>query len=421
MRLHHLSIRQSLCLFTLVLTCTFDIQAQSLSLLHASGTNIVDASGTTVQLKGVNLGGWFIMENYMTPIDSSGTYTDMYSMMTELNSRFGVTTQQSLLTTYQQSWVTAADLDNIQAAGLNVVRIPIWWGMFFPLSSQTSSTFRSDSFTVLDSIINACASRGIYVILDMHGTLGAQSGSEDTGHTHDGGSSTGIYFSNTTDQAMTLWLWEQIASHYSASNFANYATIAAFDLLNEPTGGTTAQVVAQYNSLYSGIRSVDSTRMLIMETISSSSWSWNTLPAPSANSWTNVVYSTHMYACSSTPASCTASQVATQTTSTVSGYNSIISSGYDVPGYVGEYTAYNTGTTQWASTQTAFANAGLSHTAWAYKANTRSAYDFWGWYCPGSSRPTTPNIASDSSTTIANDWSDWTTAAYFTVNSNINM
>ena len=403
-----------------LLLCAVGTKAQTLSALQSSGTNIVNASGATVQLKGANLGGWFIMESYMTPIDSAGTYTDMHGMMSELDSRFGVSTEQSLLTTYQQNWITSGDLDNIQNAGLNAVRIPIWWGMFFPLSSQTESSFRSDSFTTLDSIIDACASRGIYVILDMHGALGSQSGSEDTGHANDGGSN-GSYFSSSYDQSMTLWLWEQIASHYSAANFANASAIAGFDLLNEPTGGTTAQVIAQYNSLYSGIRSVDSTRMIFLETISSSSWSWSNLPAPSANNWTNVVYSTHMYACSSDPTTCTATDVANQTTSTVNGYNSIISSGYNVPGYIGEYTAYNTGYSQWQSTQTAFANAGLSRTMWAYKANTTSAYDLWGWYVPASTQAPIPSIGSDSSATISSDWSQWTTSPDFTVNTSIHM
>ena len=392
-----------------------------MSALHASGTNIVNASGTTVQLKGVNLGGWFIMENYMTPIDAGGTYTDMHGMMGELDSRFGVSTEQSLLKTYQQNWVTASDLNNIQAAGLNVVRIPIWWGMFFPLSSQSESTFRSDSFSVLDPIINDCASRGVYVILDMHGALGSQSGSEDTGHANDGGPN-GTYFSSSSDQSLTLWLWEQIASHYSSANFANYATIAAFDLLNEPTGGTTTQVVSAYDSLYTGIRSVDSSRMLIMETISSSSWNWNNLPSPSSQRWSNVVYSTHMYACSSNPTTCTAGDVATATSNTTSGYSSIITSGYNVPGYVGEYTAYNTGYSQWQTTQTDFANAGLSRTAWAYKAApTTSPYYFWGWYCPGTTAPPIPNITTSSSSTISSDWSSWTTSPDFVVNTNIHM
>jgi len=371
-----------------------------MSALHASGTNIVNASGTTVQLKGVNLGGLFIMENFMTPIDSGGTYsTDQYTMMMELSNRFGSTTERSLVQTYEQSFITTGDLDNIEAAGLNVVRIPIWWGSFFSLSSPAQSNFRSDGFTVLDSIINACASRGIYVILSMHGAVGSQSGDEDTGQANAGGSSTGMYFSSSTDQSLTSYLWGQITTHYTAANFANASTIAGFDLLNEPTGGTQSQVISQYNTLYSAVRNVDSSRMLFLETIDSASWSMADFPSPSSEGWSNVVYSTHSYACPSTPSTCTTTEVNTAITNTIDHYNSIKTS-YNVPGYVGEYTAYNTGYSEWQSIQTSLANAGLNRSAWAYKANTTPTYCFWGWYCPTSTRPTVPNIGTDSSATI---------------------
>jgi len=408
------------CVLVLSLLALSSAHSQ-MSALHASGTNIVNASGTTVQLKGTNLGGWFIMEPFMTPIDSGGTYnTDQYSMMMELSNRFGVTTERSLVQTYEQNFITTSDLDNIQNAGLNVVRIPIWWGMFFSLSSPSQSTFRSDGFTVLDSIINACASRGIYVILDLHGAVGSQSGDPDTGQANAGGSSTGVYFSNTSNQALTTWLWGQIATHYAASNFGNAATIAGFDLLNEPTGGTQAQVIAQYNALYTAVRNADPNRMIFLETIDSASWSMADFPSPSSQGWSNVVYSTHTYACPSTPTTCTVSQVHTAVTNTVNHYNSIKTS-YNVPGYIGEYTAYTTGYSEWQAMQTAFANAGLSRTAWSYKANTTPSYCFWGWYCPTSTRPTTPNIGSDSSTVISSDWSGWTTSPDFTQNPNVHM
>ena len=229
---------------------------------------------------------------------------------------------------------------------------------FFSLSSPSQSTFRPDGFTVLDSIINACASRGIYVILELHGAVGSQSGSEDIGQANAGGSSTGVYFSNSTDQSLTAWLWGQIATHYAAANFGNSATIAGFDLLNETTGGTQSQVVAQYNALYAAVRNADPNRMIFLETIDSASWSMADFPSPSSQGWSNVVYSTHTYACSSSPTTCTVSQVNTAVTNTINHYNAI-SASYNVPRYIGEYSAYNTGYSEWQSVQTAFANAGL--------------------------------------------------------------
>ena len=55
-----------------------------LSMLHTSGRSIVNANGTVVQLQGVNLGGWFIMEKWMCPLDS-GSLPDTYSVMQTLD------------------------------------------------------------------------------------------------------------------------------------------------------------------------------------------------------------------------------------------------------------------------------------------------------------------------------------------------
>ena len=98
-----------------------------MSMLHTSGRSIVNANGTVVPLQGVNLGGWFIMEKWMSPLASESSLPDTYSVMQELDTRFGVATEQSLMRTYQQSWITTTDLDNIKNAGFNVVRVPVWW------------------------------------------------------------------------------------------------------------------------------------------------------------------------------------------------------------------------------------------------------------------------------------------------------
>src|ERR1700719_1717186 len=179
-----------------------------LPMLHTSGRSIVNANGTVVPLMGVNLGGWFVMEKWMVPLDS-GSLPDTYSVMQTLDSRFGVATEQSLIKTYQQSWITTTDLDNIKNAGFNVVRAPIWWGQFYLLNDQTPSGWRADAFEVLDWLVNACAARGIYVIIDMHGVVGGQSSSDDTGR-----SGQNQYWTNGNFQGDTAYLWWQIANHF---------------------------------------------------------------------------------------------------------------------------------------------------------------------------------------------------------------
>ena len=113
------------------------------------------------------------MEPWMCPMDSGGLQ-DTYGAITNLDHRFGVATEQSLIHGYQTNWITTFDLNNITNGGFNCVRVPVWWGNFYSITNTASSGWRSDAFSVLDWVVTNCQARGIYVIIDMHGVIGGQ-------------------------------------------------------------------------------------------------------------------------------------------------------------------------------------------------------------------------------------------------------
>jgi endoglucanase len=396
-RPHHRGLITALALSCLAL-CATTPAAKALSMLHASGRNIVDASGNVVHLKGVNLGGLFVMEKWMTPLDS-GSVPDTYAAIQKLDQRFGVATEQSLIKGFQDNWITTTDLDNIKALGLNCVRVPVWWGQFFTLSSYGDSPgWRSDAFYKLDWIVNNCASRGIYVIIDMHGVVGGQSTSDSCGQ-----ASTNQYWTNGSYQGRTAYMWWQIANRYNGN-----ATVAGYDLINEPTGApTTNDVWSRYNDLYNTIRGVDSGHMIIMEG-AFGSWNWSMLPNPSQYGWTNICYSMHEYQYGGS-----ASQVESGANNQVNDFNN--HSSYNVPGYIGEFNEFGYGASVWQYGINAFNNGNLSWTMWTYKATHGLNTDSWGLYDP-KFWPTTPNLSSDSSATIASDWAQWSTSNAFVFN-----
>ena len=373
-----------------------------LSMLHSSGRNIVNASGQVVQLQGVNLGGWFIMEKWMCPLDS-GSLPDTYSVIQMLDQRFGVATEQSLIKTYQQSWITTTDLDNIKAAGFNVVRVPVWWGQFYPLNNISNSGWRADAFDVLDWLVSQAGQRGIYVIIDMHGVVGSQATSGDTGQQN-----TDTYWSNSNNQGNTAFMWWEIANHYNGN-----PTIAGYDLINEPTGAPNNQaVINAQNDLYGTVRSADPNHIVIMEG-TWGSWNWSMLPSPTQNGWTNVVYEMHEYQYNQSEA-----VVEQGSTNQVNDFNNHAS--YNVPGFIGEFNDFGYGAGAWAFSTNAYNNAGLSWTMWAYKATDGLIPDNWGFYDP-TFWATTPNISTDSAATIAADWQQWTTPATFAQNTSLGL
>jgi len=377
------------------------MQAGALNMLHASGTNIFDSSNKYIHFTGENLGGWLVTEAWMDPLDSANP--DMYSTMRELDSRFGVATEQSMISQYQSDWITSSDLQNIKNRGDNCVRVPVWWGDFYPLSALGSGNpaLRSDAFTKLDWLVSQCGSLGIYVVIDMHGVFGGQSGSQDCGQEN-----SNAYWGNGNDQGNTALLWWNIANHYKGNG-----TVAGYDLINEPTGApNTSAVWTAYNNLYNSVRSADPTHIIFMEG-AFGSWNWSMLPAPSQYGWTNVVYEMHEYQNGGNT-----QQVETGAQNQVNDFNNHKS--WNVPGYIGEYNDMGNGKACWDDTISLYNNDGLNWTMWAYKATHGLNPDSWGWYDPRY-WPTTPNCDTNSESTILSDWGQWITSTSFSQNSTV--
>jgi endoglucanase len=374
----------------------------ALSLLRCRGTDIVDADGAVIHLNGVNLGGWFIMEKWMCPLDS-GNLPDTYSVIQELDSRFGVATEQSLIRTYQTNWITTTDLDNIRNGGYNCVRVPVWWGNFYSLTNVSNSGWRSDAFAVLDWLVTNCAARDIYVVIDMHGVVGGQSLSDTTGQANQN-----QYWTDGNDQGNTAWMWWQIANHYRGN-----PAVAGYDLINEPYGSpSNAAIWSAYDSLYGTIRSADPEHIIIMEG-TFGSWNWSMLPPPSSYGWTNIVYSMHEYQWNGTVA-----QIEAGADNQVADFNNHKS--WNVPDYISEFNNFDSGVDCWSYSVNAYNSAGISWSMWAYKAASGLLPNAWGWYDP-THWPPTPNISTDSASTISNDWRQWRTAAAFGLNTAISF
>jgi len=373
--------------------------------LKASGLNIRNGrgSGDIMPLHGANLGAWLLMEGWMCPMDSSGL-ADNYSMIQTQDIRFGVATEQSLIRTYQTTWITTNDLDNIRALGMNLIRVPFWWADVETLSG----TWRADAFDRMDWVVSNAWQRGIYTIIDFHGVPGGQSTAPSTGQQN-----LNQYWTSTNDQYQTAMIWSNVAGHFNGN-----PAVAGYDLMNEPVGAPTqAAIWTMYNSLYQTVRAVDADHICIMEgtwsgTASngqSLNWQWDVLPAPSVYNWSNVVYSMHAY-----PGTTTYSGVQTEVDKQVNDFQSHQS--WNVPDLIGEFQAYGT-PASWQYAVTQFNTNGMSWANWAYKASNGTVGNSWGIYDPISSQIPVPNIQNDSSSTISNDWSQWSTLSAFGITS----
>lgn len=345
-----------------------------LSMLHTDGTRIVNASGETLQLLGVNAGGWLVQEGWMN-LTNAPSQLEAFAVLDE---RFGRETRERLFQVYEDNYWKASDFDNIRALGMNVIRLPFaWWNIV-----DDDGALREDAFVRLDWFVDCCAQRGLYVVLDLHAAPGSQNGND-----HSGDITGSHLWEEAHYQDLTQFIWEQVAAHYRGN-----PTIAAYDLLNEPGGKLNSTGVTQwdfFDRLYRAIRAVDGEHIIMME----SCWEPENLPAPERYGWENVIYQYHYYKWNAD------NDYWAQKLFTDVKLTKLAKVGHPVPSFVGEFTLFQS-IDAWEYALEAYTKAGLSWTIWTYKVTGSST---WGLYNVYGDKV---DIYTDSAEEIEAKWRD---------------
>ncbi len=270
--------------------------------LTVKGRKMYNKKGEEIQLKGVNLGGWLVREDWLCPdhvpeTDENGEkliYDGEYVYDT-LKERFGKEASQELLETYYDNWITEWDLDNIKAKGFNCVRVPFWYRNFYydDKGDKILDENGNWDFSYLDWVVEECSKRELYVILDMHGAVGSQSDAPHSGRGFEGAQ---LYEKSERGEEyrrLTKELWTAIATR-----FKDNPAVAMYDLLNEPLCDVQTNEIDRraknewmYGLLYDTVRAADEDHIITMEAI----WTGFALPKTFLKGWDNIVYQVHFY------------------------------------------------------------------------------------------------------------------------------
>ncbi len=377
--------------------------------LKTAGTEIRNGHGRgdSVQLRGVNLGGWLLREEWMCPLDSSGLKDDLSARKT-LIERFKETTADELIEAYEDAWITEQDLDNIAALGMNVVRLPFW----YPNLQKEDGSWRAEAFARLDWLVNKAWERGIYTILDLHGAPGGQSKEQTTGAVRPQADLWG----NPANLRRTVEIWQRVALHFKGN-----PAVAGYDLLNEPSGAPERTALWElYHQLYKSIRAADPDHIIFVEGCWAGhvngqylNWGWEVLPRPTVSGWKNVVYEMHGYDFAWDNTDKQMQNIDSQLN------NWKTHKSWGVPVYQGEFNVMSPKPDPikvWKYAVEKFSAAGMNWSVWNYKATHGSGDDSWGIYNPRDPKPAKPNLQTDSADEIRRKWTQWTTAKSFAIN-----
>jgi endoglucanase len=355
--------------------------------------------GDVIYLRGVNLGGWLLFEGWMTPIlDAGKEVEDDWSVREVLAARaragrLGADTPDSLIASYEDAWITEADLDNIAALGFNVIRLPFWYRNL----QEEDGTWRPDRFEKIDWLVTNAWKRHIYVILDFHGLPGGQSENAHTGR-----KGKNELWNNNEYLKRSTKIWQEVAKH-----FKNNPAVAAYDLINEPEDAPDRDKLWYvYNHFYKAVRKIDPDHIVTLEAFWKGwvvvdgkkkyvNYELDVLPDPNKFHWTNVVYQMHSYVHDHPNDLEKQHEESKKITDNINAHRDWKDAHHDwnVPFLVGEFNCMELAQA-WDDTIRQYEENQINWTMWTYKAVTKT--NNWGVYNPKDSKLAKPDIWSAS-------------------------
>jgi glucan 1,3-beta-glucosidase len=178
------------------------------------------------KLRGVNLGGWLVLERWITPGLFEGLKSwDEFGFCEELQSD-----KLQKIENHRKSFINAEDFKWIKENGLNAVRIPVGYWIFGGYEPFVGG------IEYLDFAMQAAEQNKLGVIIDLHGAPGSQNGWKHSGVEGKVG-----WHKDTRNIELTLKTVKLIAQRYKDSK-----SLVGIELLNEPRGEVPFSLLADY-------------------------------------------------------------------------------------------------------------------------------------------------------------------------------
>jgi glucan 1,3-beta-glucosidase len=240
------------------------------------GAGVKEVPPWPEKLRGVNLGGWLVLEKWMVPDVFRGSEApDEYSLCLELGDK-----AKARLDGHRETFITAEDFRWIRDCGLNAVRLPVgYWALEAPKPYVENWRF-------IDFALEQSRRNGLKLLLDLHGAPGSQNGWD-----HSGRSGPINWPKDPKNIEETLRVLETFAQKYG-----NHPALCGIEVLNEPRITVPLEILQQfYRDAHSRLRKRLEPRVAIVFHDSFRPFAWKEFMRESA--FTNAILDTHLYQC----------------------------------------------------------------------------------------------------------------------------
>lgn len=208
------------------------------------------------QIKGVNLGGWFIPEVWMDPWFFADTGLGWGGSLCKMVNYSRELTEERMAYNLK-TWIKESDFEEISKAGFNSVRLPIgYWNVIKDPYEIYAPADYTVSLKYIDWAFETAEKYGLTVLLDLHGAPGSQNGFDHSG------CGQRPQWSHSENINLTLQAIEAMVKRYS-----HKPNLMGFELLNEPSEPYSAHnhTVLQeyYDKAYKIVRQHSPTAMVL--------------------------------------------------------------------------------------------------------------------------------------------------------------
>jgi len=228
----------------------------------------------TEPFRGVNLGGWLLLERWITPsLFKDLAAADEYSLCeldsVELNRK---------INNHRKTFVTKSDFEWLAKQGITAVRLPVGYWVF-----GGEPPF-SGNIEYVDKAFDWAKQTRIKILLDLHGAPGSQNGWQESGRIGDIG-----WPEDERNIIASLRIIEKLSRRY-----AGHPSLLGIELLNEPHPKIrTAILKKYYKASYKIIRKNCGPDVWVVfsDSFKPHRWAWHLW----ASKYPRVYIDTHQY------------------------------------------------------------------------------------------------------------------------------
>lgn len=177
-------------------------------------------------LRGVNLGGWLVLEKWMTPSLFTGmNAVDEYSFCAAATAD-----DFARLRRHRDGFITEQDFKWLQQNGIEAVRLPIGYWLFGDEAPYIGTV------EYVDRAFQWARQSGIKILLDVHGVPGSQNGQD-----HSGRKGAVSWHKDQANIIKTLRVISRLAQRYGSE-----PALLGIELLNEPIWSIPRRILLPY-------------------------------------------------------------------------------------------------------------------------------------------------------------------------------